>query len=230
MTAGTAAAVLFDMDGLLVDSEPVWYEVEYAVVERLGGGWNKAHQAACIGGTIDASCRYIIELTGASVSVEELTDMLLSDMIGHFRSSLPLHAGALDLLRAVHATGTPTGLVSSSYRVLVDAALASIDTHQFDVTVAGDEITNGKPHPEPYLTACARLGVDPAEVVVLEDAITGVMSAEAAGCTVVAVPSVAPIDESARRPVVNALADIDPGWLLSLPASFGGYGLEHVEA
>ena len=215
----TASAVLFDMDGLLIDSEPVWYNVESEVVTRLGGVWSHEHQAACIGGTLDASCRYIIGVTGSSVSVDELTTMLLEGMVEHFRAGLPLHAGALELVDAVRARGVPTALVSSSYRVLVDAALDFIGADRFDVSVAGDEISRGKPHPEPYLTACQKLLVDPAKCVALEDAASGVQSAEAAGCIVVAVPSVAPIEARPTRPVMASLTDIDLDWLLALPCS-----------
>jgi HAD superfamily hydrolase (TIGR01509 family) len=217
------AAVLFDMDGLLIDSEPLWYDVEYAVVERLGGQWAPHHQAACIGGTMDASCRYIIDLTGTDVSVDELSDLLIGEMETHFRQdTLPLHNGALELVDAVRAAGVPTGLVSSSYRRLVDAALERLGRDRFDTSVAGDEITRGKPDPEPYLTACARLGVEPRECVVLEDAISGVASAEAAGCRVVAIPSVAPIEQTPTRHVVERISDIDVRWLLSLPVALNG--------
>ena len=212
-----AAAVLFDMDGLLVDSEPVWFEVEAAAVEALGGTWAPENQAALIGGTIDASCRYMIDHTGADISVEELSDRLIGEMVRRFRVELPIHAGALELVDAVHAAGVKTGLVSSSYRVLVDAALDRLGRHRFDVSVAGDEVARGKPDPEPYRTACERLGVAPSSTVVLEDAITGVLSAEAAGCVVVAVPSVAPIEATGRRAVVARIADITPEWLLIRP-------------
>ena len=212
-----AAAVLFDMDGLLVDSEPVWFEVEAAAVEALGGTWAPEHQAALIGGTIDASCRYMIDHTGADISIEELSEQLLGEMVRRFRVELPIHDGALELVDAVHAAGVKTGLVSSSYRVLVDAALDRVGRHRFDVSVAGDEVARGKPDPEPYRTACERLGVAPHSTVVLEDAIAGVLSAEAAGCVVVAVPSVAPIEATARRAVVARIADITPEWLLIRP-------------
>lgn len=213
----TASAVLFDMDGLLIDSEPVWFDVESEVVSRLGGTWSHAHQAACIGGTLDASCRYILEVTGSSVSVDDLTKMLLEGMVEHFHAGLPLHEGALELVDAVRARGVPTALVSSSYRVLVDAALDRIGAHRFDVSVVGDEIKQGKPHPEPYLTACEKLEVDPRRCVALEDAASGVRSAEAAGCVVVAVPSVAPIEATPTRPVVASLREVDVDWLLALP-------------
>jgi HAD superfamily hydrolase (TIGR01509 family) len=212
------AAVLFDMDGLLVDSEPVWYDVESAVVARLGGVWTPADQAACIGGTMAASSRYIIERTGASVSADELSEEMVDEMVVRFRRDLPLHDGALPLLDALAERGVPVGLVSSSYRRLVDAALEQLGTDRFDVTVAGDEVTHGKPDPEPYLTACERLGVDPTRTVVLEDADTGVRSAEAAGCLVVAVPSVGRIEAAPRRHVVPSLSGVTADWLLGLAA------------
>ena len=119
----------------------------------------------------------------------------------------------------MRAAGVPTGLVSSSYRVLVDAALDVVGADRFDVSVAGDEIARGKPDPMPYLLACERLGVKPDRCVVLEDAANGVASAEAAGCMVVAVPSVTPIRAVPRRHVVPALTDIRVDWLLALPCS-----------
>ena len=214
----TAAAVLFDMDGLLIDSEPIWYAVEAAAVERMGGTWAPEHQIALVGGTLDASCRYMIELTGANVAVSELSDLLIADMAAAFRDGLPpVHDGALELIDGVRAAGMRTGLVSSSYRVIVDAALDLLGRERFDISIAGDEVMRGKPDPEPYRTACDRLGVAAGDTVVLEDAASGVISAEAAGCVVVAVPSVAPIEATARRAVVRRLADVDVDWLLSLP-------------
>lgn len=223
------AAVLFDMDGILVDSEPVWYDVEDALVERLGGVWSKDHQAKCIGGTVDATCRYILELTGSDVTADELQDELLTSMASRFSGALGVHDGALELVDAVRDRGSRTALVSSSFRVLVDAALQWLGPDRFDVVVTGDEVGRGKPHPEPYLTACAALGVDPGTTVVIEDALSGVTSAEAAGCYVVAVPSVAPIPATSRRPVVATLREIDPDWLLALPTSLARDGLQHVE-
>ena len=215
----TAAAVLFDLDGLLIDSEPVWYDVESAAVAELGGVWGHEHQAACIGGTLDASCRYMLDLTGSQVSVEELSDRLLAEMVRRFRAALPLHDGALQLVDAVRAAGVKTGLVSSSYRVLMDAALDVLGTDRFDVSVAGDEIERGKPDPMPYLVACEQLGVAPAQCVALEDAANGVASAEAAGCVVVAVPSIAAIAAAPGRFLVRSLTDVDVAWLLELPCS-----------
>lgn len=211
-----ASAVLFDLDGILVDSEPVWYEIEGGLVERLGGTWGRHHQAKCIGGTVDATCRYIADLTGTSMSPADIQAEVMSGMVEHFTTTLPVIEGAVELVDGVRALGVPTALVTSSFRVLLDAALVRLGERRFDVTVAGDEVTRGKPHPEPYLTACARLGVDPSRTVVLEDAMNGVTSAEAAGCLVVAVPSVSPIEPALRRHVVATIGEIDPAWLLTL--------------
>jgi HAD superfamily hydrolase (TIGR01509 family) len=212
----TAAAVLFDLDGLLVDSEPVWFEVESAAVERLGGRWGPEHQAACVGGTIDKTCAYILELTGATVPAADLERELLDEMAVRFTAALPVRRGALELLDSLAASAVPIGLVTSSYRVLVDAALPVLGADRFAVTVCGQDVTNGKPDPEPYLTACRWLGVDPRRSIVLEDSPHGVASAEAAGCRVVAVPEVAHVEATPTRFVVESLAAVDSEWLLAL--------------
>ena len=212
----TAAAVLFDLDGLLIDSEPVWFEVEHAVVTRLGGVWAHADQAACIGGTIDRTCAYILERIGPVIEATELANELVVTMAARLRESLPLRDGAAELLDGLRDRAVPLGLVTSSYRLIVDAALDAVGHERFLVTVSGEDITHGKPHPEPYLKACAGLSVDPAHVVVLEDAPYGVMSAEAAGCVAVAVPEVAAIEPTPRRPVLRSLREADVDWLLAL--------------
>ena len=212
-------AVLFDMDGILVDSEPVWYRIEGALVERLGGEWGRHHQAKCIGGTVDATCRYIVDLTGTHLTVAEVQAEVMAGMVDHFTTTLPVIDGAIELVDAVRGLGVRTALVSSSFRVLVDAALAKLGAERFDVTVAGDEVVRGKPDPEPYRTACERLGVTPDRAVVVEDALNGVRSAEAAGCRVVVVPSVAAIEPAPSREVVTSVRHIDPEWLVGLTRS-----------
>jgi HAD superfamily hydrolase (TIGR01509 family) len=106
-------------------------------------------------------------------------------------------------------------LVSSSYRVLVDAALETIGSHWFATTIAGDEVSRGKPHPEPYLTAARRLGVDPAACVVFEDSPTGLAAAEEAGCYCVVVPDVVSVAEAPGRTVLLSIVDVDFDRLLS---------------
>jgi HAD superfamily hydrolase (TIGR01509 family) len=210
-------AVLFDMDGVLVDSEPFWYQVEGDLVRRLGGQWGREHQAKCIGGTVDATCRYIVELTGTSWTAEQVQDAVMANMVAACSSTeLAVHPGALELVDAVRARGVRTALVTSSFRVIVDAVLERVGRHRFDAVIAGDEVTRGKPDPEPYRLACERLGVAPRDAVVIEDAHHGVVAAEAAGCTVVAVPSVAAIAPRAGRFIVETIGDIEPEWLVGL--------------
>jgi HAD superfamily hydrolase (TIGR01509 family) len=219
-------AVLFDMDGVLVDSEPVWFEVERDVVERLGGTWGREHQARCIGGTVDATCRYIVDLTGSSRTPEDVQQEVLASMAARFTDALTVHVGALELVNAVRSRGARTALVTSSYRVLVDPALGWLGADRFDAVITGDEVSRGKPHPDPYLTACRALGVRPEFAIAIEDAPSGIQAAEAAGCAVVAVPSVSPIEPGPRRHVVATIGEIEPDWLLGL---LGGDGLQHVE-
>lgn len=212
-------AVLFDMDGLLIDSEPLWTVAETELAARLGGVWTDEVKAAVVGHRLDVAIPTILEWYGVPLSPESIAgawDFLQGRMVELFDTQLPVHHGALELIDAVRGRGVATALVSSSYRVLVDAALHRLGAERFDVTLAGDEVTHAKPAPEPYLTACTRLGVEPERAVVLEDAISGVLSAEAAGCPVVAVPFVAPIDPASGRWIVDALTDIDVDWLLAL--------------
>ena len=134
-------------------------------------------------------------------------------MVELFATSLQAMPGAVELLAALHADGVPQALVSSSYRVLVDAVLA-VGHGPFAVTVAGDEVGDGKPHPEPYLTAATRLGVPPEACVAIEDSPTGVASAVAAGVPTLAVEHLVPISPGPLRTVVHSLE----GWT---PADLG---------
>jgi HAD superfamily hydrolase (TIGR01509 family) len=186
------AAVLWDMDGLLVDTEPVWTIAEEELAVQLGGVWSNQLKAAIVGTRLDVAVPTILEHYGheaTPTAVAEASSWLLTRMVDLYATSVTVLPGALELLASLAAAGIPQALVSSSYRSLVDSVL----THGFGpfaMTLAGDEVVHGKPHPEPYLTAATRLGVDPRDCVVLEDSSAGVLSAEGAGCAAVAVPSV----------------------------------------
>ncbi|MGH8870160.1 MAG: HAD family hydrolase [Actinomycetes bacterium] len=206
--------VLLDMDGLLVDTEPVWFAVESEVAARLGGPWTPEHQQALLGSSLPAAAGYMLEISGAGVATETVQGWLLDGMAQRLRDGPPaLLPGAADLLAGIGAADLPCALVSSSYRVLMDTVVAglraSLGALPFHITVAGDEVTHRKPHPEPYLAAAAALGADPARCVVLEDSPTGVASAEAAGCAVVVVPSLVPVGPGPRRDVLVSLRDLD---------------------
>ncbi len=214
------AAVLWDMDGLLVDSEPLWTVAEVALAEHLGGTWSDQLKAAIVGTRLDVAVPAILEHYGRDTDPEAVaraSRWLLERMVELYAENPPLLPGAADLLDEVAAAGVPQALVSSSYRALVDAVLAH-GYGPFALTLCGDEVLHGKPHPEPYLTAAARLGVDPRACVVLEDSAAGVLSGEGAGCAVVAVPSVAGVTvlETGRTAVRRSLAEVDVALLRSL--------------
>ncbi|WP_067465127.1 HAD family hydrolase [Actinomadura macra] len=211
--AGTAAdgglqAVLFDMDGLLIDSERVWLEVESEVMAWLGGTWTSAHQERLVGGSLDVAVAYMLELTGASAAPAEVGRRMLDGMFERLSSCVPLMPGAKDLLTELRAAGVATALVSSSHRRLIEPVLDAIGREHFRLSVAGDEVARTKPAPEPYLTAAARLGAEPGRCVVLEDSPNGVAAAEAAGCVAVAVPGVLPIPPAPGRTVVRSLREV----------------------
>ena len=205
-------AVLWDMDGVLVDSEPLWTLAEVELARELGGEWTDEIKALVVGTRLDVSVPTILRFYGAPVGPGEVAwaaEFLLSRMIELYRTEPVLMAGAQELLREVRDAGIPVALVSSSYRALVDSVLAA-GVGPFELTLAGDEVTHAKPHPEPYLTAARRLGVEPARCVVVEDSPSGVAAAEAAGAAVVAVPSVPGVffEAGPRRLVADSLAGV----------------------
>jgi HAD superfamily hydrolase (TIGR01509 family) len=200
------------MDGVLVDSEPLWTLAEVELARELGGEWTDEIKALVVGTRLDVSVPTILRFYGAPVGPAEVAwaaDFLLDRMTELYRTEPVLMAGAQELLREVRDAGIPVALVSSSYRALVDSVLAA-GVGPFELTLAGDEVTHAKPHPEPYLTAARRLGVEPARCVVVEDSPSGVAAAEAAGAAVVAVPSVPGVlfDAGPRRLVADSLAGV----------------------
>jgi HAD superfamily hydrolase (TIGR01509 family) len=206
------AAVLWDMDGLLVDSEPLWTVAEEELAAELGGTWSEELKARIVGTRLDVAIPTILTFYGRPTGPEDVawaSSWLLARMVQLFEAGPVLLPGVADLLRSVEAAGVPMALVSSSYRVLVDAVLRS-GLGPFALTLAGDEVVHGKPDPEPYLTAAARLGVAPADCVVLEDSAAGVLAGESAGCAVVAVPSVPGVSfaPGPRRLVLPSLAGV----------------------
>jgi HAD superfamily hydrolase (TIGR01509 family) len=187
------AAVLFDLDGLLVDSEPLWTIAEHKVAGSLGGTFTPELKQRMIGMRLDLAVGILLEGLDTEQAREAdphtVGQQLMAYTAALFAQGVPLQPGAEQLLDTLAAASVPLALVSSSYRQLVDAALIGVGAHRFAVSVAGDEVTHGKPDPEPYLTAARELGVVPARCVVLEDAQAGLESAISAGCACVYVPT-----------------------------------------
>ncbi|MFJ9246438.1 HAD family hydrolase [Streptomyces sp. NPDC101776] len=211
-------AVLLDMDGTLVDTEGFWWEVEVEVFAALGHTLDDSWRHVVVGGPMTRSAGFLIEATGADITLAELSVLLNAGFEDRIGRSLPLMPGAARLLAELAEYEIPTALVSASHRRIIDRVLTALGPQHFALTVAGDEVARTKPFPDPYLLAAEGLGVDPARCAVVEDTATGVAAAEAAGCLVVAVPSVAPIAPAARRTVVTSLEVVDLAFLRGLMA------------
>jgi HAD superfamily hydrolase (TIGR01509 family) len=211
-------AVLLDMDGTLVDTEGFWWDVEVEVFAALGHTLDESWRHVVVGGPMTRSAGFLIEATGADITLAELSVLLNAGFEDRIGRHLPLMPGAARLLAELAEYEIPTALVSASHRRIIDRVLGALGPQHFALTVAGDEVARTKPYPDPYLLAAAGLGVDPVRCAVVEDTATGVAAAEAAGCLVVAVPSVAPIAPAARRTVVTSLEVVDLAFLRGLMA------------
>ncbi len=207
---------MFDMDGLLVDTEPLWFEVENQIMARLGGTWSHADQERLIGGSVVRSIGYMLARATVPAAPATVASWLVDGMVALvMEGDMPMMPGARALLDEVVSAGIPYALVTSSERPIMDAVIAKIGV-AFGTTVCAADVRAGKPDPEPYLLASKLLGAHPHRCVVLEDSPNGVAAAEAAGCAVVAVPSLVPIPLRAGRAVAASLDDINLGMLRAL--------------
>ena len=203
------AAVLFDMDGTLVDTEPYWIAAEFDIVEMHGGTWSHEHAKALVGSDLLDSGAYIRRHGGVDRTPTEIVEMLLDRVVERIRAEVPWRPGARELLGSVRGEGVDTALVTMSWKRFSDEVVNCLPSGSFTVSVTGDEVLQGKPHPEPYLLAAERLGVRADECVAIEDSPTGVRSALAAGCRVIGVPHVVDV----------------PAELATLPESIGQLAL-----
>jgi len=196
---GLPGAVLFDMDGTLIDSEHLWLAAEIEVMAELGAAWTPTDQAACLGGPLERVVAYMISRSQTTKGSDEVGAWLLDAIEGQMRRApLQWRPGAAELLGECIHRGLPRVLVTASWARLVLALSDRIHEHfgldPFTDVVAGDHVTSSKPHPEPYLMAAAATGFPAPSCLAIEDSPTGVASAIAAGCKVVAVPHIAPVD------------------------------------
>jgi HAD superfamily hydrolase (TIGR01509 family) len=181
-------AVLWDMDGTIVDTEPYWFEAEYAIVAEHGDSWSDDHARAVVGFDLLDSGRYMIEHGGVRLTPHEIVELLLDSVVKNLKREVPWRPGARELLADVRKANIPTALVTMSWRRFASEVVDALPAGAFDVSVVGDDVERGKPHPDPYLLAAERLGVDITRCLAIEDSPTGVASALAAGATVLAVP------------------------------------------
>ncbi|GAA1950198.1 HAD family hydrolase [Microbacterium deminutum] len=188
MTPPSLAAVLWDMDGTLVDTEPYWMAAETPLVESFGGTWSHEQALALVGLGLEDSAR-IFQEAGVRMGVRDIIDRLTDDVMRQLsQTGVPFRPGARELLAGLRESGIKTALVTMSMRRMADTVVDLIDFEAFDVVIAGDDATRPKPFPDPYLQACDALGVTPAETVAIEDSPNGLRSAVASGAAVIGVP------------------------------------------
>ena len=197
------------MDGTLVDTEPYWIQAEFELAERYGGTWSETDALNLVGNDLLASGRYIREHMGIDLTPEEIVEALLDGVVHRVERDVPWRPGAVELIESVRAAGIPSALVTMSYERFVAPILAQLPPETFRVVVTGDRVSQGKPHPEPYLTAAAALGLRAEDCLAIEDSNTGARSAEAAGCLVLVVENHVPILQTDRRVFADSLAGLD---------------------
>jgi HAD superfamily hydrolase (TIGR01509 family) len=220
-------AVLFDMDGTLVDSEKLWDISLAALYEELGGRLTPEVRATMVGGSADDTIRTVYVDLGLEMDPAAMaeSDRWLHDYTGElFDNGLPWCDGAAELLEALAAEGTPVALVTNTARTLTDRALNSIGHQYFSATVCGDEVARGKPAPDVYQRAAALLELPPSACLAIEDSVTGTAAAEAAGCPVLVVPNDVAVPGGPGRRHIDSLVDIAVADLRRVHAELTQFG------
>ncbi|MFF2453773.1 HAD family hydrolase [Isoptericola sp. NPDC058082] len=187
------AAVLWDMDGTLVDTEPYWIRAEQELVAEHGGTWTHEQALQLVGNALTVSATILRDQGGVDLPVDAIVDRLLGQVVEQVREEVPWRPGALELLTTLAEAGVPCALVTMSYSTLAEEVVSRGPGGAFATLVTGDQVTRGKPDPEPYLLAAERLGVDTAACVAIEDSPTGIASARAAGIATLGVEAVVPV-------------------------------------
>lgn len=205
MTIETPSAVLWDMDGTLIDSEPYWMASETALVESFGGVWTHEDCMQLVGSGLPTSAA-ILQSRGVDLGIDEIIDRMTDEVIAQLAVEIPWRPGARELLESLRAAGTPCGLVTMSISRMAAAVVERLPADSFQVVVTGDLVENSKPHPEPYLRAAEVLGVPIEACVAIEDSHAGLASAVAAGTVAIGVPHQLVLDEAQGYTVWPTLA------------------------
>ncbi|SMQ67555.1 haloacid dehalogenase superfamily, subfamily IA, variant 3 with third motif having DD or ED [Agreia sp. VKM Ac-1783] len=189
------AAVLWDMDGTIVDTEPYWMRSQEALVSRFGGTWTHEDAMMLVGSGLDRTARLLQE-HGVDMAADAIIDLLTREVMALISVSVPWRPGARELLSALRESGVPCALVTMSFGVMAEHVRSFIPFDAFDVVVSGDSVENSKPHPEAYLEAARLLDVPIDECVAFEDSVPGVTSAAASGAVTIGVPHMLPLENS----------------------------------
>lgn len=204
------AAVLWDLDGTLVDTEPTWMAAERDVAAQFGAEWTKDDGLAQVGNALPVTGAYLSARIDGALSAEVVVERLVAEVATSLHDDVPWRPGAAELVRALDADGIPQALVTMSYQPIASAVARHLP---FRAVVTGDTVAQGKPHPEAYLTAAALLDVDPAKCLAIEDSPQGAMSANAAGCTVLVVPNFVEVPPAPGRWFRTTLSGLSPSSL-----------------
>ncbi|MEL0626930.1 HAD family phosphatase [Salinibacterium amurskyense] len=195
MTHSTPAAVLWDMDGTLIDSEPYWISAEIRVVESFGGEWTHEDAMSCVGNGLLESAR-VMQTKGVTLDAQVIVDQLTDSVMAQLKEfGIPWRPGARELLTELRESGIPTALVTMSIGRMAQHVVENLGFHGFDAVVTGDDVEHAKPHPQPYHMGAAALGVEISDCVAIEDSPPGASSAYASGATVIGVPFMVDIPE-----------------------------------
>lgn len=213
-------AVFFDMDGLMVDSEPEWLKSESEITAAYGYQWQPEDQVACLGGPLSRVGLYMHQKCKRAETPEFFTSKLIEVQSERMRLHTPFMPGAYELVKDLQRNGIKTGLVSASPRIIVDAVLDNVGTDLFPFSISSDDVENTKPHPDAYLKAAQLTNSDITNCLVFEDSLTGVGAATSSGAWLVAVPHLVRVDESERVRVIRSLEQLDFTKLQSLYKDF----------
>ncbi len=204
------AAVLWDLDGTLIDTEPFWIRCEHELVATYGGRWTDEDATSIVGFDLLDAAEVIRTRGGVPLRPNDIVDKLSAGVTALLRQRVPWRPGARELLAALRLRGVPCALVTMSWKDLAAEVVGQLPRDSFQTVITGDMVMNGKPHPEPYRRAAEELGVDPVACVAIEDSPPGIASAEAAGCVVVGVRNLLPIPEAPHRVVLSTLQGVTP--------------------
>jgi HAD superfamily hydrolase (TIGR01509 family) len=202
-------AVFFDMDGLLVDSEPEWLKSESEITAAYGYQWTSQDQVACLGGPLSRVGQYMHDKCNQAETPDFFTNKLVEVQSEKMRSHTPFMPGAYELVKDLQKNGAKTGLVSASPRIIVDAVLDNVGAKLFPFSISSDDVERTKPHPDAYLKAAQLTNSAIGNCLVFEDSLTGVGAATSSGAWLVAVPHLVHVDESERVRVIKSLEQLN---------------------
>ena len=202
-------AVFFDMDGLLVDSEPEWLKSESEITAAYGYQWTSQDQVACLGGPLSRVGQYMHDKCNQAETPDFFTNKLVEVQSEKMRSHTPFMPGAYELVKDLQKNGAKTGLVSASPRIIVDAVLDNVGAELFPFSISSDDVERTKPHPDAYLKAAQLTNSAIGNCLVFEDSLTGVGAATSSGAWLVAVPHLVHVDESERVRVIKSLEQLN---------------------